>query len=95
MLTSTTRIVVILKDYKDWKNQIKVTKTVVLKYNVYKYYNPSIKREELLVYEEPKKLKPVDVNANTQMYAILKEDEKEIYRSLLKDYQRVRRRFDQ
>ena len=29
------------------------------------YYNPSIKREELLVYEEPKRLKPVNVNANT------------------------------
>ena len=86
MLTSTTRIVVILKDYKDWKKQIEVTKTVVLKYNVWKYYNPSIRREELLVHEEPKKPKPVNVNANTQIYTILKENEKEIYRSLLKDY---------
>ena len=86
MLTSTTRIVVILKDYKDWKKWIEVTKTVVLKYDVWKYCNPSIRREELLIYEEPKRLKPVDVNANTQMYAVLKEDEKEIYRSLLKDY---------
>ena len=86
MLTSTTRIVVILKDYKDWKKWIEVIKTVVLKYDVWKYCNPSIRREELLVYEEPKRLKPVDVNANTQTYAILKEDEKEIYRSLLKDY---------
>ena len=59
---------------------------VVLKYNVWKYYNPSIRREELLVHEEPKRLKPVDVNVNTQTYAVLKEDEKEIYRSLLKDY---------
>ena len=95
MSTSTTRIVVILKDYKDQKNQIEVIKTVVLKYDVQKYYNPSIRREELLVYEEPKRPKLVDVNVNTQTYAILKEDEKEIYRSLLKDYQRVRRRFDQ
>ena len=94
MSTSTTRIVVILKDYKDWKKQIEVTKTVVLKYDVWKYCNPSTRREELLVYEEPKRPKPVDINVNTQTYAILKEDEKEIYRSLLKDYQRVRRRFD-
>ena len=94
MSTSTTRIVVILKDYKDWKKWIEVIKTVVLKYNVWKYCNPSIRREELLVHEEPKKPKPVDVNVNTQTYAALKEDEKEIYRSLLEDYQRVRRRFN-
>ena len=94
MLTSTTRIVVILKDYKDWKKWIEVIKTVALKYNVWKYCNLSTRREELLVNKEPKRPKPVDVNINTQTYAILKEDEKEIYRSLLKDYQRVRRRFD-
>ena len=94
MLTSTTRIVVILKDYKDQKNWIEVTKTVVLKYNVWKYCNLSTRRKELLVHEEPKRPKPVNVNANTQTYAVLKEDEKEIYRSLLKDYQRVKRRFN-
>ena len=58
MSTSTTRIVVILKDYKDWKKWIEVTKMVVLKYNVWKYCNLSTRREELLVYEEPKRLKP-------------------------------------
>ena len=65
MLTNITRIVVILKDYKNWKKWIKVIKTVVLKYDVWKYCNLSIRREELLVYEEPKRLKPVNVNVNT------------------------------
>ena len=65
MSTSTTRIVVILKDYKDWKKWIKVTKIVALKYNVWKYCNLSTRREELLVHEEPKRPKPVNVNINT------------------------------
>ena len=40
-------------------------KTVVLKYNVWKYYNLSTRRKELLVHKEPKRPKLVNVNVNT------------------------------
>lgn len=56
-------MVIILLDSKDYTHWIENTKTAALKYDVWKYCNPDIKRADLQLLKEPVRPRPADIMA--------------------------------
>ena len=75
-------------------------KTAALKYDVWKYCDPTINRAELSQLIEPIRPKPADVRASLSegsalvTFASLTPDERERYRIEIEDYARERKKYN-
>jgi hypothetical protein len=98
--TQTTRTVIILQDHKDYPKWIELKKTAALKYDIWRYCDPSINRANLELLRMLVRPKPSDVRTTLEegesqvTLATLSTNEREFFRIIMEDYMRERKTYD-
>ncbi|POS84372.1 protein phosphatase 2A regulatory subunit PR55, partial [Erysiphe pulchra] len=89
---------IVLKSKVDWEPWVELIQTSANEYDVWKFVNPMVKKENLAVLTEPKKPTYSDVKASTEQntsiaYSSLSPDEKEEFRQLKEDYNTEKKQY--